>query len=416
MFCANCGQRLEDGMLFCPNCGTKIQWIEEDIAKDIKADAEADGSQGDGFQVVEAEKDNSEPSEQPAEEAGENMTEQPTEEAGENLAEQPAGEAGENLTEESREQNGKKKRGGVGILTFFLCLLMFFGCLAAALSGALRLSYTENQVISMMNRFDAAKITIPSGSKGEEISVVDFLEKASDFNFEKTAGVKKKDLEKLLSKSYVSELAAKYVVEYVNYFFTGKEPESFTRDDVVDFVREHDDDFCELMKFRFTYVNPATKQREVYTVDIDNAFKDLGTDEITVEWIQEASGINLSLIRTILSVPVLVGAGVICFLLLLIVILIQPKKHKGIFADGMTLFLAGFVMDMAVEAGIFLWGAKKSSIVYFALSPLFHNLLIIGSTVLVIGLVMILLASKIGSADRKKQKAVSNEVQETEQA
>ena len=37
MFCTNCGERLEDGMLFCPNCGTKIIW-EEPKAEEPKAE------------------------------------------------------------------------------------------------------------------------------------------------------------------------------------------------------------------------------------------------------------------------------------------------------------------------------------------------------------------------------------------
>ena len=402
MFCTNCGERLEDGMLFCPNCGTKIIWeepkAEEPKAEEVKIEepkveevmAEEPKAEEPKVEEVMAEELKAEVAEAEAV-----KVEEPKAEAVK--VEEP--KAGEPKVEEPKAEG--KKKSGYGALVFVFCLLIFICGTTTALSASLRLSYSESKVRSLMERLDVTEITVPSTQSKQEIPLVDFLEEASGFDFEKTAGVQKKDVEKLLAKSYVTDMATDYIAGYAGYFFSGEKPKAFTRDDVVDFVKEHDDDFFELMKFRFTYPDPVTKQRTVYTVDIDNAFKDLGTDEITLDWVQKSSGVNFSLIKTLLSIPVLIAGVCVCLVLAIINLFVAGKKAGGLKADGITAMITGILVAGMAGIGFLRFGGSQSSILLLFLSPLFKNALIIGVVILVVGILLLVLATASGKKSSK---------------
>ena len=448
MFCTNCGMKLDDEMLFCPNCGMKVakeaaeeppvaqeasepeqKVAEESPAAQAEAEPEQKAAVESPAAQAEAEPEQKVAEESPVAQAGaepeQKAAEEPLEgqagEAGpaaqsteERQTVQPASEPEQKAAEETPEPQAEKTKAvlpkpsvGVGILTFFLCLLIFLTGTFACVSGALRMSYAGDGFAKLIRTLDVGSNTIRNKS-GQDVSIVDYVEEVSGFDFEKTAGFSKSKVEEFFGEDFVMDTVTELSAGYVNYFFTGDKPKALTRDDVVDFVTEHDDDFFRILQFRFTYQDPENGKKKVYTVDIDNAFKDLGTEKITVDWLSEQIGFNLGLVSGALSVAALIGLGIACVLLVCLVLVAQKKTvYSGFAADGITLMLAGAVLDIAAVAGLFWLGGRKSNVLYLFCSPLVKNVLILGSVVLAIGILFFVIGRGIRSSKAKKLQAAS---------
>lgn len=371
-------------MLFCPSCGTKVIKLEEEVKQEVQQEVQEE---------VKAE-----------------VQEEVKQEVQEVKAEVQEEVKTEPENTEAAKDEKKKKKGlhpkpsaGVAILTFLLCLLAFVAGAAACISGALRLSYSGDKMAELMKALDIKETTFSTEAGSDGPTLVEFVENVSGFNFEKTAGFAKADLEKFMEEDFIRGTVTDILSDYVNYFFTGQKPKALTRDDVVEFVEEHDDDFFRLLEFRFTYMDPEKNKRVVYTVDIDNAFKDLGTDEVTADWLAKQAGVNFGLIVTGLSLGALIGLAAVGVILLILVLILQKKTaYYGISADGRTLLILGVILDVAALCGMFWLGARKSSIFYLFLSPLTKNLLVIGSAVLVVGLFFFVIGRAICNAKAKK--------------
>jgi len=413
MFCTNCGMKLDDEMLFCPNCGTKV--AKETAEEPPVAQEAAEPEQKAAVESPVAQ-EAAEPEQKVAEESPAAQAEAEPEQkaAEESPVAQEAAEPEQKAAEETPAPQAEKTKAvlpkpsvGVGILTFFLCLLIFLTGSFACVSGALRMSYAGDGFAKLIRTLDVGSNTIRNKS-GQDVSIVDYVEEVSGFDFEKTAGFSKSKVEEFFGEDFVMDEVTDLTAGYVNYFFTGDKPKALTRDDVVDFVAEHDDDFFRILQFRFTYKDPESGRNKVYTVDIDNAFKDLGTDKITVDWLSEQIGFNLGLVSGALSVAALIGLGIACVLLVCLVLVAQKKTvYSGFAADGITLMLAGAVLDIAAVAGLFWLGGRKSNVLYLFCSPLVKNVLILGSVVLAIGILFFVIGRGIRSSKAKKLQAAS---------
>ena len=427
MFCTNCGTRLDDDILFCPNCGTKIaREATEDKPAEVKAEEKPVEAKAEEKPVeVKAEekpvevKAEEKPVEVKAEEkpvevkAEEKPVEVKTEAPVQGTPEpvvQPAQPAPvpqatpvEKAAKEKKKGLHPKPSGGKVFLSILLCLLIFLITVFAGVLGTLRLSFSEKNLRSTMEKMDVAELTMPDLNGGESKPLVDFLEDASGFDFEKTAGIQKKDLEKFLAKPYLMEEITDIVVGYVNYFMSGKEPEAITKKDFVKFIEKHNDDILELTGFSFIYKDPATGADKVYDVDIANAFKDLGTDEVTPKFLEDSLGTSFDLIIFILSVTALaIAVALVVVLTILVLILHSKTKHSGYSFTGMTFMLAGIAIDVA-DLVCYLKVKNLGTFVNAFASPFCKNAGIIAGCIFALGLFIFVVGRSVCTAVAKKK-------------
>ena len=418
MFCTNCGAQLDDDIAFCPNCGTRIvkEQTEEPKAEEKKPEEpKAEEKKPEEPKAEETKPEAPEAEEKKPEEpkAEEKKPEAP--EAEEKKPEEPKAEEKKpekKVKEPKRTKNGlhAKPSGGKSFGSFLLCIVLFLAVLAAGAVLTFRMSFSEKQVNKNIDSLEISEITLPSSDWKEEVSLMDFLEQVSGFDFEKTAGINKKDLAKLMGKDYVVDMFKEYLNGYLQYFMNGTEPKKLTRDDFVEFIKEHNDDILALTDFSFCYKDANGKQ-QVYTVDIDNAFKDLGTDEVSVSWVEKKAGISFGPIKFALSIWGVAAFGALALVLIILLFIMHGKTmHSGVSFVGMTLLLDGIVMDVAAGIGLIAKGKFHSNLISTFAVPCLINMLIIGSVVLVAGLLIYACGRKIcdGVARKKQKKAQAN--------
>ena len=462
MFCTNCGTRLDDDILFCPNCGTRIaREATEEKAAEVKAEEKPVEAKAEEKPVeakteekpvevkteekpvevkaeekpveVKAEEKPAEakaeekPVETKAEEAPVQVTPEPVAEVNKTTeaqtlqpapAPQPAQTApapqpapvSQPASDKKATAKEKKKglhpkpSGGKVFLSILLCLLIFLTTVFAGVLGTLRICLSEKNLRSTMEKMDVTQLTMPDLKGGEAKPLVDFLEEASGFNFEKTAGIQKKDLEKFLAKPYLLEKITDIVVGYVNYFMTGKEPDAITQKDFIKFIEKHNDDILELTGFSFVYKDPATGENKVYDIDIANAFKDLGTDEVTPEFIEKSLGMSLDPVLFLLSVTALaIAVGVAVVLTILVLLLHKKTKHSGYSFIGMTFMLSGIALDVAILIGYLKDKKLGSNFVDAFASPLCKNGGIIAGCIFALGLCIFIVGRSVCTAVAKKK-------------
>ena len=439
MFCTNCGTRLDDDILFCPNCGTKIaREATEEKPAEVKAEekpAEAKAEEKPAEAKAEEKPVEAKAEEKPvevkaeekpveekpvetkAEEAPVQVTPEPVAEVNKTTeaqtvqpapAPQPA-PVSQPASDKKATAKEKKKglhpkpSGGKVFLSILICLLIFLITIFAGVLGTLRLSLSEKNLRSTMEKMDVSTLTMPDLNGGEAKPLVDFLEDASGFDFEKTAGVQKKDLEKFLAKPYLMEQITDIVVDYLNYFMNGKEPEAITKKDFLKFIEKHNDDILELTGFSFVYKDPATGENKVYDVDIANAFKDLGTDEVTPKFIEDSLGTSFDLIIFILSVTALgIAVAIVVVLTILVLLLHRKTKHSGYSFTGVTFMLAGIAIDVA-DLVCYLKGKNLGTFVNAFASPLCKNAGIIAGCIFALGLFIFVVGRSACTAVAKKK-------------
>ena len=310
----------------------------------------------------------------------------------------------EKAAKEKKKGLHPKPSGGKVFLSILLCLLIFLTTVFAGVLGTLRLSLSEKNLRSTMEKMDMAELTMPDLKGGEAKPLVDFLEEVSGFDFEKTAGIQKKDLEKFLAKPYLLEEITDILVGYVNYFMTGKEPDAITKKDFIKFIEKHNDDILELTGFSFIYKDPATGENKVYDVDIANAFKDLGTDEVTPEFIEKSLGMSLDLVLFVLSVTALaIAVAIAAVLTILVLILHRKTKHSGYSFIGMTFMLSGIVLDVAILIGYLKYKKLGSTFVDAFANPLCKNGGIIAGCIFALGLCIFVVGRSVCTAVAKKK-------------
>ena len=281
--------------------------------------------------------------------------------------------------------------------------------LGAGILASVRMSFSEEKVKKTLSDVDVKEVTLPNLDGGKELSLVDFLEEASGFNFEKTAGIQKKDLEKFLGKPYVIDMVSDFVGGYVGYFMEGKEPDPFKKKDVLKFVEEHDADLRDLLGFSFVYKNPETGKSQVYDVDINNAFKDLGTDEITPEFLEKETGLTFKYVKLALSMTMLIILGAAALVLIILVLLIHVKTPRSGFSfAGMTMMLSGIVLGGCAGLALAFQGSRNlGSLIIGIVKPLEINMLIVGGGLFVLGLLIYVIARSICKACAKKKLAAN---------
>jgi len=404
---------LDDEVVFCPNCGTRIAQEVKEEAKPAEETKPAEAPAKEPAKDTKAEEPKKE--EKPVEEK---KAEEPKKE--EPKAEEPKKE--EKPVEEKKAEKPKKEKPAkakkpkkakpsfiVAFFSFLLCIIIFLATIGAGAIGSVRMSYSQSKVESIVESIDLADDTLPSLDLKKELGVVEFLSDAAGFDFEKSAGISNKDLEKFLSKSYVKEEVAEIAGGVVGYFMEGKEPEPISAKTFLDFIEKHNDDLLELTGFSFIYTHPETGQKVVYDVDVKNAFKDLGTDEVTMSYIEKELGTDFGMVQFGLSIWGIVTFAAVALLVSILVLLINGKTIRSGFSFvGMTLLLAGLVMDAA--AGIVMLMHEKwipGTIPCKFIDPLLTSVLIIGSAILVFGLLLFVIARAICSAAAKKKLAAA---------
>ena len=360
MFCVNCGARLDDDALFCPNCGTR-QNPEEEKPK-----------QADPFGMPPA----------------------------------PVAPAPPPIpvdAEADIELHHKPSAGKV-FISILLCILIFVSILGAGVLGALRMSYSGEKLRKILGNIEVDSITMPNLKTKESVSLVDFIENVSGFDFEKTAGIKKANLEKFLSKSYVQDLFTDTVVGYAQYFMNGKTPETLTEKDVLKFIKKHNDDIYSLTGFSFVYKDPATGKDKVYDVDVSNAFKDLGTDELTPEFLEKMIGISFGPVKFVLSAfGVFTLAAVVVLLSILVLLLHKKTKYSGYSFVGMTIMISGAAIAGLAGVLKLIIGKWKSTFVNALVSPFAKNMLMIGGSILILGLLIFVIGRAVCTRKAKKK-------------
>ena len=454
MFCTNCGTRLDDDVIFCPHCGTRVAPEEkpaevkleekpaeakpEEKPAEAKAEdkpteakpeekpTEAKPEEKPTEAKLEEKPAEAKPEEKPAEVKSEEKPteakseekpaeakseEKPTEAKSE---EKPTEAKSEEKPAEAKPEEKKKTKGlhpkpsgGVIFLSILLSLVIFLATVGAGAIGSLRMSYSEQNLRKIFDGIDVSEATMPGADGQSEVSLVDFLEEASGFDFEKSAGISKQNLEKFLAKPYLMEKVTDIAVGYSQYFLNKKAPEPITLKDFLAFLEEHNDDLVELTGFSFVYKDPSTGKNVVYDVDVKNAFKDLGTEEVTPEFLEEQAGFSFGKIQFGLSVfAVILLAGVAALLSILILLMNKKTIRSGLSFVGMTLLLAGLVMDVAAGAGLLLHGKLHGSLISLFVVPLAKNVLIVGSCIFGCGFLIFVFGRLICNAvAKKKQKA-----------
>ena len=306
----------------------------------------------------------------------------------------------------SKDGLHRKPSGGKIFISLILCLLMFLAVIFTGVLFSVRSSFTRENIEKTLDSDHVKNFTLPSTKGKGEISLIDFIEEASGFDIEKSAGIEKKELAKFLNKSYVKEMIANILGDYLEYFTKGNAPAEFTEDDFIDFIREHNDDIYKLTGFSFVSMSSGIMN----TKDIENAFKDLGTDEIDLNWLKEKTDFPFEAVKMILSLWTMIGlftlSGVIFVLLL---ILHGKTMRSGVTFVGVTLTLSGIVLDVAAAIGMLKRESFQSNLIGTFVSPLFTKLLIFGSIVLVLGLLIVIFGRLICNvAAKSKAKKIAN--------
>lgn len=388
MLCPNCGAQLSDGMLFCPECGSPVGSSQFTEAIPVSQYAQAPA----------------EPQAWPRSQMPLDWEQsQPQEPAWEQPQQTPAEKAPKKKIEH------KRPGAGVIVLCIFLCLLLFLSGFYAAILGTIRLTLTRDNIEAMVEEYDADEITMPGTEDGEVVSLAEFIEEIGGTDFKKDYGFSRRALEKLLDKSYLRDFISDTAAGYADNLLRGKRASYLSRESVLEFFEDHDKDIFETVDYSFLGRASAyggelyyDKTKPINTEEVDAVFEQIGLEEdeeASWKWIGKQTGVDFSLISTLLSIFVLIGAIALAVILIVLIFLANKKTPYSAFTfTGVTCMILGGLLTLAGGAGLVYSAISKITLFKIALNPFALRLLIVGAVILLVGVLLLFACRKIYDA------------------
>ena len=284
---------------------------------------------------------------------------------------------------------------GLRVLSVFLCILLVCSGLAATAIGALRWSYNSGQVKDTVNALDLRKIEIPM-EDGTVLSLIPFLENQAGIDLEQDYGISDRQVDTVMDQPFVKDFVGDVISDYTDYLFFGASLNALSRNRVVDFFRENDQEIERYTGFSFREHEHdlsygVGNYLEHYDLDalFDNS---LHARELSEDYLREKTGVNLDLIRSLLStwIPIASLALVLLFLILIFLTLLRSPR-SALTGIGISFAVIG-VLDLLASLGLRIWlNTQHIHLTSIFLRPFSSKLAIIGVLTLVLGVVLILL-------------------------
>lgn len=300
----------------------------------------------------------------------------------------------ENIVESRRPgSRGRTVPVGLRILSVFLCILLVASGITLSALLALRWSYSPSQVKSLVNAVDLRSIEIPM-EDGSTLKLIPFLENQAGIDLEKDYGVTDREVDTVLDQPFMKDFLGGVVSDYTDYLFFGASLNALTRNRMVDFFRENDREIERYTGFSFReHENDLIYTADSYLdhYDLDAIFDNsLHAREISEEYLQQQTGVNLDLIRSFLSTWIVAISAVLAVLLILLIFLtLFRSPRSAVLCIGVSFAVLGGLDLLAGLAGKLWLNTQKIELVKLALQPFLNKLSIIGIAVLVLGLMLV---------------------------
>ena len=196
---------------------------------------------------------------------------------------------------------------------------------------------------------------------------------------------------------------------HVKFSLRGKELHALSRSRVISFVDSHDLEIYGVLGYSILHLESLYHHGAVAArdySDIDAIFDDLGTNSITLEWIEEETGVPINLLTYFLSTYALIAAIALALCLIGLIFLANRKTLDHAFtASGLTCLILGGLCLLGGGAGLIFSMVTKSSLLSLVFKPLSLRLMLIGGVILVLGLLLLIAFKKLYNASARKKQA-----------
>ena len=284
---------------------------------------------------------------------------------------------------------------GKSFLSVLLCILFVLIGLCASVLGVVRRNLDGNRVRAAIVKIDVPAIEMP-GEDGDTVTLGEYFEQTIEMDLDDAYGIDKKGLERLLNASFVKDYIGERLGNYTSYLLGKEELNPLTRNEVIDFFRAHNDEIERITGYSFldterdltNYYNGSYQT----SYDLDSIFDSLGSRELDESFLREKTGSWFDVVRRVLSetaLLVLIGLSALCLVLLLLVLI---RHLRSFFCrTGVSLTVLGGLDLLLGGGGLLGLRATKIGLLYEPLDPIFTGLLIIGSALIVGGILLIVL-------------------------
>lgn len=362
MICKNCGNEISANAKFCGICGTSAkasdtspeQAITEVLSESIPNQCNTAVS---SVQVVETP-----------------------------LAESPVNEQKTSL------DTSAKNKGGFwnGVLAAVCCFFIFLFLVTDASILTARFAVTPDNIEQISDSLDAKA----AENILDEFAFVSTYESGEDESL----------LEEIFEESSIPDFVTEKVSEYGEYMLGGKRPEEVTRDDVVTLLERNSNVLRLLIngpKYSYSYVAPAKS-------DLEGFFNINIKPLLNILYDGHEVDVFFSVSRIVLSIWTVIGFALIVLLLAFLLIKTRIKKINSLNWLGYTCIASGAPFILALIAMFIVklslpWSfAGTKEILGILLESLGAEVLIIGASLVVSGVLMVVIRAIINKISKKR--------------
>ena len=284
---------------------------------------------------------------------------------------------------------------GKSFLSVLLCILLVLFGLCASVLGVVRRTLDGDRIRAAVEKIDVPSTEMPAGD-GDTVPLSEFFEQTVEMDLNDAYGISAGELERLLNTSFVKAYVGERLGNFTAYLLGKEELNPLTRNEVVDFFRAHDSEIERITGYSFldaerdltNYYNGSYQT----SYDLDSIFDSLGSRELDESFLREKTGSWFDVVRRVLSetaLLVLIGLSALCLVLLLLVLI---RHLRSFFCrTGVSLTVLGGLDLLLGGGGLLGLRATKIGLLYEPLDPIFTGLLIIGSALMVGGILLIVL-------------------------
>lgn len=288
----------------------------------------------------------------------------------------------------------RKAPFGLRLLSVVLCVLVVIVGLCTTLLAAFRWSFNPDALTELVYDLDPEEIRMPN-ENGDSITLAEFIDAQSEVDIEKEYGITHEELTRVISAPFVKNFVGSVLSDYADYFLNDAPLQPLTRDRVVDFLRENDYEIQRLTGYSFRdyeqdYNYYSDRYNEEY--DLDSVFEAVGSRNIDPAFLESKLGVDLGLVKFLLS-GLLLALLIILSVILLVLIFLTLRRYmrSAMTRSGVSLVVLGGLDVVLGGGGMAALAITKLGIASAIVNPMLSKLLILGGILLVLGIVLILL-------------------------
>lgn len=403
MFCGQCGQSLPDGSKFCYLCGAVVSRSVQADAVPADEDVIVLGPEEDNPGASECSKDyvyNSD-----AVKIDHVRVAAPIPAYANDGSDYPVLESEASGSDSKAETAPAAKPGssvGRVLLSLLLSLVLVVFSLAAIIDAGLRCYLYSGSIENYLSGFAASSITLP-GMDGQSISLEDFLEDITDGDFETLYGIPAEDAVAFFESDTFHDFLRDTAANYMNYFTKGgKLKNPLSKDMLLDFIEENDDEIYELTGYTFMREIDGKRTDELDLDMLEQTFDNMRWEKFDAKALTDLLGFDPGRISLVFTLGFVICLAAAAFLLAVLICSVNRWRSLGFSFVGISLALSGGSLTIVAGISCLALRILNFTVLQGLLNPLILNILLFSGPTFAAGLLLAIISSSVRS--RKKTK------------